>query len=244
MVDDHKGNNQPFRGTGEFERLREFYSLDLLETGAEARYDRIVERVARACDARFAAFSLMDLTRQWFKAHIGFDGEPASRRVAMCDHTIQQRDLIVVEDASQDARFESNPMVTAPHGVRFYASKTICGPGGQPIGTLCVFDTEPRSLSPSQISEIHLAAREIEVSLIERTRPGDQTRLIHARSMIASAMSNMEWLQEELSDPEHKEAIQDTRDALTMLAQMLEPEEHDLSEDTIAEGETSEHATR
>ncbi len=74
-------------------------------------------------------------------------------------------------DARQDARFRNNPFVTGEIGdVRFYASYQLHIPDGTVIGTLCVFDVEPRTLSPEQERALAgLAARVVDVLELELT---------------------------------------------------------------------------
>jgi len=50
----------------------------------------------------------------------------------------------VVEDARYDKRFHDNPLVVGDPNIRFYAGHPITAPGGEPIGTFCVFDDTPR----------------------------------------------------------------------------------------------------
>jgi len=57
----------------------------------------------------------------------------------------------MVEDASRDARFAANPLVTGPLHVRFYAGVPLVDAGGYPLGTLCVLDREPRRLRAREI---------------------------------------------------------------------------------------------
>jgi signal transduction histidine kinase len=80
---------------------------------------------------------------------------------------------VVVADASQDPRFAANPFVTGVLGdVRFYATYQLRTPEGVVIGTLCVFDTEPRVLTEDQQQALEaLAGRVIDLLELElRTR--------------------------------------------------------------------------
>ena len=45
----------------------------------------------------------------------------------------------------------SNPLVTGPLNIRFYAGYPIKGPNGHRIGTLCIVDSKPRQLSSDEI---------------------------------------------------------------------------------------------
>ncbi|GKT14161.1 GAF domain-containing protein [Acidovorax sp. SUPP2522] len=134
----------------EAQRLRALQALMLLDTPPEERFDRFVRFAAEQLDAPIALMSLIDGQRQWFKSRVGLDVPQTSRDMSFCAHAILQPDLFVVEDANLDARFADNPLVTqAPH-IRFYAGAPLCAPTGERLGTLCIIDTKPRSLTATE----------------------------------------------------------------------------------------------
>jgi diguanylate cyclase (GGDEF)-like protein len=82
--------------------------------------------------------------RVWFKSSQGFGGTEAPRESSFCTHAILQSEATIVGDARDDPRFADNPHVLDDPNVRFYAGQPIGAPGGEPVGTLCVFDDVPR----------------------------------------------------------------------------------------------------
>ncbi|MBF6907532.1 GAF domain-containing protein, partial [Acinetobacter baumannii] len=102
--------------------------------------------------------------RQWFKSRYGLEVEETPRSVAFCSEAVAQREMLVVEDARQDPRFERNALVTGEPHIRFYAGQPIFS-DGQAIGTLCIIDREPRTLSEEQRECLRDLAQLVEVEL-------------------------------------------------------------------------------
>lgn len=133
----------------EAQRLAALHALALLDTAAEDRFDRLTRLARRLFGVPIALLSLVDRQRQWFKSRQGMDVAQTPRSVSFCGHAVLANDLLVVEDATADDRFADNPMVLGEPHVRFYAGRPLRSPDGQPIGTLCIIDRRPRTLSDS-----------------------------------------------------------------------------------------------
>lgn len=130
----------------EEERIKALHRLDILDTPGEERFDRFTRLATASFGVPIALVSLVDTDRQWFKSCIGLDAPGTPRSVAFCSHAVALDDLLVVPDARLDERFAANPLVTgAPH-IRFYAGQPVRSLDGQPLGTLCIIDTHPRTL--------------------------------------------------------------------------------------------------
>ena len=152
-------------------RLRALTALKVLDTDPEEAYDAIVARASRICETPIALISLVDDTRQWFKARAGLAARETPREYAFCAHAIQDPErTIVVEDATSDSRFIGNPLVTGEPNIRFYAGVPLKDANGQGLGTLCVIDTQPRLLSVAQLTALEDLARQASQLLQSRTR--------------------------------------------------------------------------
>lgn len=134
----------------EVQRLRVLKDLNLLDTPAEERFDRITRIATRLFDVPIALVSLVDEDRQWFKSRVGLDLDQTARSVSFCAHAITQADIFVVEDAAQDPRFSANPLVTGEPGLRFYAGFPLAAQDGNRLGTLCVLDRRPRRFDAAE----------------------------------------------------------------------------------------------
>ncbi|MFG1610705.1 GAF domain-containing protein [Actinoplanes sp. NPDC049265] len=153
------------RPSNETDRLAALYALGVLDTEAEKDFDDIVALASNVCGVPMSLVSLIDTDRQWFKARIGTDLTETSRDISFCSHAILGRDLLVVPDARQDARFADNPQVTQPEGVRFYAGAPLITTDGFGLGTLCVVDSEPRRLDMEQLQALRALARQVTAQL-------------------------------------------------------------------------------
>jgi PAS domain S-box-containing protein len=150
----------------ESDRLAALASYQIMDTAPEVEFDDLVRVAAHICDTPMALVSLVDGERQWFKAGLGVNAKETPREVAFCAHAIQQTEGLIVEDATKDVRFANNPLVTGDLHLRFYAGAPLVTPEGLPLGTLCVLDTEARSLSAEQRFALKVLARQV-VSQLE-----------------------------------------------------------------------------
>ena len=89
----------------------------------------------------------MNDQQKWFKSKVGLEITETPRDRSFCAHALERRELLIVSDATQDARFAQNPMVTGEPGIRFYAGAPLLTPEGVVLGTLCVIDRVPRELA-------------------------------------------------------------------------------------------------
>ena len=145
----------------ETERLRALRLYRILDSGTESAFDDFTKLAAAICDTPISLITLIDEQRQWFKSRVGLDAPETPRDVAFCAHAILQEDLFVVEDASLDARFRDNPLVTSDPSIRFYAGAQLQVASGLSLGTLCVIDQQPRKLSPRQIDALSVLRRAV-----------------------------------------------------------------------------------
>lgn len=155
-------------------RLSTLADLDILDTPPEHEFDTIVEIARRSFGCKIALVSLVDEHRQWFKAKCGLDACEGPRSQAFCSHAIECDDIMVVADATLDPRFADNAMVRgAPH-IRFYAGMPLRVRGGRDtgeifaMGTLCIIDTVPRTLSPADADLLRRLAKLVETLLDTR----------------------------------------------------------------------------
>lgn len=151
-------------------RLSALRRLQVLDTAAEAPFDKIVTLVRTVLAVPIATVTLVDRDRQWFKAQRGLDCSETPRSVSFCTHTIQRREPLIVEDSHLDPRFADSPLVIDPPHIRSYAGIPLRSPDGYNVGSLCAMDTKVRHFSPADIAIMgnfaNIVCDELELRLI------------------------------------------------------------------------------
>ncbi len=158
----------------EDERMHRLRAYKVLDTARELAFDRFVFTAAQMLRTPIALITLVDSRRQWFKAQVGMTLAETDRDIAFCAHTILSDGPMMVVDATQDPRFATNPLVVGGPRLRFYAGAPLITPQGQKVGTICVLDHRPRTLSPLQLSHLQLLATSV-VRQLESQKPTSES---------------------------------------------------------------------
>ncbi|MEU4421782.1 ATP-binding protein [Actinoplanes sp. NPDC024001] len=173
---------------GEQRRLAELHDYQLLDTPPQEELEAVVRVAAAIAGVPTATLNLIDDRRQWQLTTVGFPGQDCDREDAMCAVHLKAGRFVHVPDARLDPDYWANPWVTGVLGsIVFYASAPLITPNGAVLGTLCVFDAEPRELTAEQISRLEDLAGII-VAFFERRR--------HARltaELAAETEARQQW---------------------------------------------------
>ncbi|WP_217514307.1 ATP-binding protein [Vibrio metschnikovii] len=146
----------------ESERQKTLDKTGLLNSGSEARFDRITRLAQQIFFVPIALISLVDRDRQWFKSRQGLDAQQTPREISFCGHAILNSEVFVIENALVDQRFCDNPLVMGAPDIRFYAGAPLHSTKGYRIGTLCLIDSQPQSFSSKQRSMLKDLAATVE----------------------------------------------------------------------------------
>ncbi|MBC8127527.1 MAG: PAS domain S-box protein, partial [Gloeobacteraceae cyanobacterium ES-bin-144] len=169
-------------------RLATLAGYRILDTPPEPAFDEITELAAAICGTPIAMVSLVDESRQWFKAKVGTDVSETTRLIAFCAHTICQPDMLLVSDALKDGRFVDNPLVTGELGVRFYAGVPLIASEGLVMGAICVLDRLPRELDETQKLALRVLGRRV-VDQMELRKQIQRQKMLEAERSSAFLIS-------------------------------------------------------
>lgn len=143
-------------------RLKELDSFAILDTLSESDYDQLTAIAAGICGTKISLISLLDENRQWFKSRHGLNVTETPKDYAFCAHAINDQDQVfIVNDATKDERFHDNPLVTNDPKVVFYAGVPLLTENSLPLGTLCVIDDKPKTLSESQLTSLKALGNQV-----------------------------------------------------------------------------------
>jgi signal transduction histidine kinase len=146
----------------EEQRLQELYNFDILDTPYEVEFDEVVRLASQICCTSISTITLIDSTRQWFKAQVGMDSREGAREFAFCSHVIaSEKEVYEIGDASQNEIFANNPLVTGEPNIRFYAAVPLVSSNGFKLGTLCVIDPKPMLLNDEQTFALKVLGRQV-----------------------------------------------------------------------------------
>lgn len=180
----------------EAERLKALEAYSLLSTAPEEHLDEIVALVAEICGSSTAILSLVGEDHLWCKSRYNYDLESTDRAGSFCSHAILHDEVMVVEDASKDERFNTNPMVVCPtKHMRFYAGAPLLTEDGLPIGVLSALDHEPRSITPLQQRTLKILSKQIMAQLdLHKMVLNSRKSLLNLHDNIDNLSKNMEEL--------------------------------------------------
>jgi hypothetical protein len=143
-------------------------SLGLSSGVVHPRLDRISRMAQKFFDATASSITVLDHDRAFFPGSAGLDLVEAERDQTFCETTTRLGDVVVVEDALADDRFNSLGVVT-DLGLRFYAGAPLRDGEGNVVATFCVFDDKPRRFDANEMATFLDMASWAQQELVEST---------------------------------------------------------------------------
>lgn len=106
----------------ELERLKEIKKLDL--TNKNPKYDKVVDLVKVIFNVPIVLVSIIEKDLQWFASCVGISIDSTPRSQSFCTYTIEDDNIMEIEDARKDDRFKENPLVKGDPFIVFLRRKT------------------------------------------------------------------------------------------------------------------------
>jgi signal transduction histidine kinase len=163
----------------ELDRLDALACCRIVGTPPEPDFDALVRMAALLTDSSKAVISLLDAERLWVKAAHGSVPGDYPRRGSPCELALLERNLF--ELPVLEGPLADHPLMV---GACSYAA-TPLRDGKHVLGTLAVFDRQPRSLTPAQRE--HLASLGQQASALLELRRLRERRLRKGEALLHSA---------------------------------------------------------
>jgi two-component sensor histidine kinase len=135
-------------------RLAAIHRYDVLDTPPDGAFDRVTSLAANLFSTPISIISIVDTDRIWFKSHHGVDAEQIDRESGLCASAILHDSAWLLENAELDPRSLANSLVAGAFGLKFYLGIPLRTHDGFNLGTLCVIDRQPRTVSQAQIDQL------------------------------------------------------------------------------------------
>ncbi len=150
-------------------RLDKLDFLDLLNLGKDSQFDVFVETACLISNCPSSLIAIMRKDEQMIQSCVGLSIDTVDRKNTLCQYAIASGEVIVINDTLLDDRSSENPLILEG-GIRFYAGVPIIDDAGFALGTICVIDYVPRTLSEVQISTLKKLSDVIAKILISKRK--------------------------------------------------------------------------
>ncbi|MBV6817421.1 EAL domain-containing protein [Rahnella sp. PD12R] len=130
-------------------------AINLLKSHDEVRDEALKKYTLLACqllDMPMCFVSVLDDEKQYIKSAQNMTVTETSLGEAFCTITHEQGETYICPDTQRHPDFKTYDAVTEAPFVRFYAGCPLKTQDGVAVGTLCLLDTQPRTLSGEQIN--------------------------------------------------------------------------------------------
>jgi PAS domain S-box-containing protein len=179
----------PLRGLLDASRLEALRGCQLMDTAAEARFDRLTELTARLMRVPIAIFGPIDAERQFRKSAVGLAFDPAALakrgvpvRESVCQYVVGSGAPLAVPDLREhpqlrDLRWIREAGLVAYAGAPVRAPSAMAGELGPVIGSLCVLDVVRRDWTPDELALLEEMAGCFATEVALRSAVTDRARV-------------------------------------------------------------------
>jgi hypothetical protein len=132
-----------------------------METSKDTELQQLVELASQICGSPMAMITLMDDETQHVRFKVGVSISEVPYQDTFCRYTVAQKEMLVITDATLDERVMNNKFVLNDPNIRFYAGAPLTTHDDLIMGTLCVYDIQPKILTPIQEKMLSRLAKQV-----------------------------------------------------------------------------------
>lgn len=134
----------------EEKRMKKLEYFDLLNLEKDPQLDIFAETACLVTDCPASLIAMMESETQTIQSCVGLALDFVDRKSTLCQYSIASGEVVVINDTLSDERSFDNPLILAG-GIRFYAGVPLIDDEGFALGTICVIDYKPKTITDEQI---------------------------------------------------------------------------------------------
>ncbi|MDW9379152.1 response regulator [Chryseobacterium sp. JV558] len=134
-------------------RMRKLEFFDLLNLEKDPQLDIFAETACLVTDCPAGLIAMMESDTQTIQSCVGLALDFVDRKNTVCQYSIASGDVVIINDTLLDERSSENAIILAG-GIRFYAGVPLIDDEGFVLGTICVIDYKPKTITNDQISTL------------------------------------------------------------------------------------------
>jgi len=156
--------------TGEQDRLDALSAYDISDASTDSCFNNLAELTARIFNVPLAFISLIDGERQWVISAVGSKVKEMVPSETYCTYTVAEKGIFEIPDTRADSRFSGHLSIYKSLDIRYYAGIPLADENDVALGTLCILDVMPRSLSVTEKGILHNVAKDVVIHLLQRRK--------------------------------------------------------------------------
>lgn len=165
LSDRPMSNTHPIIPDNELKRLEKLVDLDLLFSKNTPELNVFTEASVLIADCNIVFISTMTKNEQVMHSTIGIPLDSISRKDTICQYVIESKQFLMIPDILQDERSSDKKMMAAA-GIRFYLGIPLIEKDGLVLGTLCILDHQPKTLTSERLKSLTSIAQAITKLLV------------------------------------------------------------------------------
>ena len=142
-------------------KLLKSYGLDAISAEGDDTFQNLLKLAALICDAPIAYISIIDDDNQYILSQEGAEFETMPVEDSFCQHTLKEKEILIIENPKVDDRTKSLPLLKEDSGISFYAGQPLIDRNDNNLGAFCIMDYKSRTLSKEQKEALKVLSNEV-----------------------------------------------------------------------------------
>jgi PAS domain S-box-containing protein len=141
----------PINSVEESQRLEDLNSINILDSGAEPRFEVITQTVASVFHVPYCVIGFIDVNRVWYKSRYGLPFKQTPRTNSFEDYVVNAKNHLFTDSAKTDSRFINNYLVVNEPHINFCLSMPLFSPRNYVVAIISIMSPQKIVISSAQL---------------------------------------------------------------------------------------------